>query len=213
MSSSVTWDQTVVSRTAVRGGRCRFATWRTVSDCEIRSYGAIALFAAVSSCQIGIDRKPCPCCSRLPVHDRTLPTADSKPSFLASQGSALNPRHRIVAAKINSLTVEESQHPFEPAGCLLEASRRRLEALSRQAEASRREFGVFSWQREASKLGIRSFRWVIRGFEAPPQIDRAAAHSDRSSVFSARSTSAEPYSRTNINSKGEQNGKVSNPRS
>ena len=139
-------------------------------------------------CQNGIDWKPCTCCSRLPVPDRTLPKVQSMSSRLASQHSVIDARHLAAAAKIKSLRFEKSKHPFESMGCLVEDPGAGFEFLSRQAGAFRRQSQVLSRQREASKLGIRSFRWAIRGFQMAAQIDQSAARPERPAVCNARPT-------------------------
>ncbi len=192
MSSSVTWDQTVVSRTAVRGERCRFAKWRTVSGCHTTAYDAVALYDHTRRCPNGIDRRPCAHAARLPFTDRRPPILDSKHSALASQHSAVCARHPVVAAwhpvvaaKIKAPNFEKSTHPFDASGS-------RFEASIRQTEAFGGQLGVFRRQPEALKCGIRSLRWAIRGFRSPAQTDDTMALVDRSAVCSARTMRSRP---------------------
>ena len=49
VSSSVTWDQTVVSRTTVRGGRCRLAKRHTESNCKATAYTAAGTNSVAST--------------------------------------------------------------------------------------------------------------------------------------------------------------------
>ena len=138
MSCSVTWDQTVVSRTAVRGERCRFAKWRTVSKCKTTAYGAIALHGTAQTCQNGMDSKLYAVGCTLPVDNWALslvvcrhPGVDSTPPVIDSTSPVVDSRLHFGELPAFMSPLETSPRRPEVSGRQLEVSGRRLEVLSR----------------------------------------------------------------------------------
>ena len=142
----------MVSRTAVRGGRCWFAKPCAVSACNSILYNATTSLGIAGRCQNGID-------SKLPVVGFKLQIVDSGLQVVDS-------KHRVASSKPRFLKFEAPSRQFEAPSC-------RSQASSRQVGASNCRF-------EAPNSGVRSFKLPIRSFRSPTQNLHLTGQNDQS---------------------------------
>ncbi len=179
MSSSVTWDQTVVSRTAVRGGRCRVAKRHTVSDCKSTAYEATALHGLARRCQNGIDCMLYACGCTLPVDNRApslvvcrLPVIDSTPPVIDSTSP-------VVDSKLHFGELPAYTSPLETSNRRREVCGRRLEVPFRCKQVHGRQLHVVNFE-------MCSLQSPSRGLQSSAETVQSITHLDQSRDRSAR---------------------------
>ena len=240
-TGSVTWDQTVVSRTAVRGERCRFAKRRTVSYCKSRAYDVSALHGTAQTCQNGMDSKLYAVGCTLPVDNWALSLVVCRHPGVDSTPPVIDSTPPVVDSRLHFGELPAFMSPLETSNRRPEASGRRLEVLFRGLQVHGCQLRVVNCEmcslqspsgdlqssaetvqsithldlsRDRSARFARRTRYRTRRARAPPGRCRSNLGRGFSRpLLEARSMMAASNYHTRSNSNGAQNGKIPKKRS
>ena len=174
MSSSVTWDKTVVSRTTVRGGRCRSAKRHHVSDCNITTYSTPVSRVPPRNCQNGIDCRLYAFSRTLSDENGTLVLVVWRHPGIVSTPPVIDTTPAVVESRPTFLKSLTSMGPWGGSDHRPEASGRQLEALFRCQKALDRQTGIVN----SETVSLQS---PSRGFQSFAQTDQSITIFDQPS--------------------------------
>ena len=180
----------VVSRTAVRGERCRlaryaaFAKRRHVTDCTATACGATASRNLARNCQNGIDCELYAFDCTLSVNDRSLSLAVWRDPGVVSTSPVIDSTSPVVDSRSPFLKIPTSMTPLETSHRRREASCRRLEVLFRCQKALGRQLGVVNFEMCGFQLPSRGSQSFVQTVQSITSLD----HSCDRIARAARST-------------------------
>ena len=179
MSTSVTWDQPVVSRTTVRGGRCRLAKRRTVSACYTTAYNATTAHFRARTCQNGIDCMLYACGCTLPVDNRAFTLVVCRLPVINSTPPVIDSRSPVVDSRLHFWELPTCMSPLETSNRQPEVCGRRLEVRFRCKQVHGRQLHVVNCE-------ICSLQSPSRGLQSSAETVQSITHLDQSCGPSAR---------------------------